>query len=259
MDFTQISTKILSFLSIFPDLWEVKLSGLIFTFFGALGGIILVYQKLKDTFFYKRRWLNNLQQLAPGTTMAFFVSILGTPIFVKKGMQNTKRCVFVHNLFYVEAVTNLDDEVQMFSVTTRSENFNPILILGPYTTDNTFVSVQLGKTKFSELDILGYEGRVESGVGNRRAFYNEEYYFGNPGLYQTYVLSYNDAGTREINATAADLNAGANTTTDPRLKELRTHSVINTYSITAPSINLQSLGVSPWLGADYDQVRVLER
>lgn len=249
----------LSFLSVFPDLWIGKILLLLFAFFGAIGGIVVVWQGAKRVLFKRQLQLRQIARLAPGTTLGFFRGILGAPVFVTSGAR-TKRHVFIDDSFYVEAVTDLGETVLMFSVTTRSSRFNPTLKLGPYSTDRAAVVVRLGKTVFAELDRLGHEGRVKSSRGARRLTYVEQYYFGNPGLYQRYALSMNDAGFLRH---ARDVRFGVfseeiTSTLDARLREFRQAMVINTYTIAAPHADIDQLE-SFRLGADYDQVRVLTR
>jgi hypothetical protein len=240
-----------------PDLWISKLLLLLFAFFGAVGGAVVIWEGARRILFHKRLWLKKIAQLAPGTTLSFFNSLLGSAVFVRTNKE-TKSHIFINRFFYIEAVTDLADTIQMFSVTTRSRRFNPKLKLGPYSADNKYVVVRLGKTKFNEVDGLGHQGTVRSGMGARRISYAEEYYFGNPGLYQHYALSANDAGyvVYDSNLSYGILNEHIENTSDRRLESFRAAMVVNTYTIIAPFVDTVTLGK---YGADYDQVRVLQR
>jgi len=246
-----------SFLQKLPDYWMVKLGSLILGLLGAVGGLIIVSQWIRQKFFYKRIRLNKIKRLAAGTNIGFFSGILGAPVFIKD-TGDFKTFTYVDLLFYVEAITNLSNQVLVFSVTTRDKNFNPEIVVGPFSVDEKIVRVKLGTTRFSELDSLGFEGKVESGAGNRRTYYTEEYYYGNPGLYQTYLFSLNDAGS--YSAAGEDepsiFNCGATKSSDPSLVSFRDNVAINTYTITSPFFNLANLNGTR-IGVDYDEVRVL--
>jgi hypothetical protein len=236
----------------------VQLVLFIFAILGGLGGLILVFNFLETTLFKKAYAKRRLAKLAPSTTINFFNSILGSPTFVNDGGE-TKQYVFVDDLFYVTAVTDLSDKVLAYSVTTRRKDFHPSFTLGPYSITREMVVIKLGKSTFSEINKLGdYSGRVSSGLGARRSFYSEEYYFGNPGRYQTYLFCVNDAGFTRMGDPQV-LNIGATTTSDPQIQRFRKSTIINTYTITAPHLTsdtLRSKGVS-WIGPDLDQVRIL--
>lgn len=231
---------------------------LFLTFFGALGGIILTYQWVQKRFFYKKVYLDKLSKLATTTTIDYFIELLGSPVFTRNS-KSKKHYTFVNRLFYVTVATDLTGQVLMFSVTTRDNDFNPV-----YSNGNGNVphyKVTLGKTTFSELDLSN--GIIHSGLGNRHAFYAEEYYLGNPGLYQTYIFSMNDAGLETVfshnpeNINLSVLNEGILESSDPRLKAFRAWMPINTFSVIAPGVSLSDTETSQWIGVDPDQVRLL--
>jgi hypothetical protein len=139
----------------------------------------------------------------------------------------------------------------------------------------------------------GPEGiRAESGV--RRYFYDESYYEGNPGNYQEYIFGLNDAGYFKIDgeyyegqkalgsfqalpAGHSSLNQlsiedgtlykfnkerdeklASTLKSDTKLDSFRKHATVNTFAITSPNFSVKyDLSKIP-IGADLDQVRVLE-
>ena len=243
-----------------PDQWYTKLFALLFTFLGGLGGVVLIYRAITNFVLRKRNTLSKIQQLAAGTTIGYFSERLGSPAFIND-YGDRKRLTYVQPDFYVGAITDAHDLVIMFSVTTRSGRFNPVLGLGPYTTDRKKkIKISLGKTSFADVDILGTSGKVSMGAGARRGFYVEEYYFGNPGLYQNYCLSLIDAGYHNSsNSTGLNFNTpDIDSTTDLRLQEFRKSTVINTYTIVGPLMT-EPIAAGIDFGVDLDQVRVLNR
>jgi hypothetical protein len=187
-------------------------------------------------------------------TVDFFVETLGSPVFINVN-GSLKQYVFVHELVCVDAMADSNGQVVMYSVTTRSPDFNPILKVNEG--GNPSLNVSLGKTTFADLKLPA--GQIRSGLGNRRAFYVEEYYLGNPGLYQTYGFSVNDAGYPpyvEVE-TPQILNEGIADTTDSRIQSLRRSSIINTYTIAAP-FSMSMSQIAPMrLGVDQDQIRTM--
>ncbi|MFA6408342.1 MAG: ETEC_3214 domain-containing protein [Candidatus Paceibacterota bacterium] len=235
----------------------INILTLVFSFFGGLAGLIFVYKQLEQMIFYKRVWLRKIDQLAASVNINLFFEILGSPVFINTS-ENRKQYVFINDLFYADATADLNGTVLMYTVTTRRSDFNPTLKLA-----NAIAAIKLGIDTFQELDAVAFgSGKVSSGLGNRRAFYFEEYYFGNPGLYQTYLFGINDAGSQKGteggSVNGSIYNLGATETTDPRIQDFRKAAVINTFGVTAPyNNNLDEIGVNLRLGVDLDQVRTV--
>lgn len=167
-----------------------------------------------------------------------------------------KEYVYVNNLFYVQALTDKNNKVLVYSVTTRKKDFNPI-----FNTPDNSIRIILGKTKFSEISD-GPEKKY-GWVGAHTFSYIEKYYLGNPGNYADYYFSINDAGYTEfgefdqltlLNPEFIDLPENFE-----KIKKFRGSSVINTYSVTQPVIDLAiESGLVNNLGPSVDQVRVME-
>lgn len=159
--------------------------------------------------------------------------------------------IFVDESFFVQAITTSEGEVIAYSVTTRTRHFNPKLVLRSFG-----VTVQLGRTRFAQLNALRNPVRLISAVGARRFHYGEIYYLGNPGKYQTFVFSLNDAGYLSIPHTGIHFLMERPDFDDARLKAFRNDAVINTYTVTAPNVGVEDLGPIRF-GANLDQVRTL--
>lgn len=96
--------------------------------------------------------------------------------------------VWVDDLFYVRALTHIDDDdyITRFAVTTRWKRFRPILRVAG-------MKCQLGRTTFEEgvltgIPLVQVDIRAHRGVVAQRA------YLANPGDYQTLIVAANDAG-----------------------------------------------------------------
>ena len=117
-----------------------------------------------------------------------------------------KEAVWIDRDFYVHALADEDQTVHTYSVTTRSKRFHPkYRPPGGYARDSNWLwrllgkghrfkpnpAVKLGKTRFAD---LGRPQQAAAWVGMHNWHYFEPYFFGNPGLYQYFVFSINDAG-----------------------------------------------------------------
>lgn len=173
----------------------------------------------------RRNRYARLRRLGTNAQLSFFSSVLGEPPamrhsfdapftdhFDDQGLpyrlaKTFTECVWIDRDFYVHAIADGDGTVHAYSVTTRSARFHPKLrIPGGSSVERRGLLkrierfrwgfepnpvVRLGKTRFSELEP---PGQAASWVGAHNAHYFEAYWFGNPGLYQNFVFSINDAG-----------------------------------------------------------------
>lgn len=134
------------------------------------------------------RKYENIGELATEVQIDYFKKYLGDPVFVNYSEDRTQQeYVFVDEDFYVQAVTNSDGKILAYAVTTRNGSFTPVLKLP----DDEVV---LGVSKIG--DVRGTPNRSCYGVvaATGGSFYYEEYYFGRPGMYQTYFLGVGGAG-----------------------------------------------------------------
>lgn len=204
-----------------------------------------------------------LTKLAAGVYVKIFDDLLGTPTFVNEYGAVQER-IYVFDEAYVQAIVDGKHAVLAFSVTTRTDSFNPAFYFWNGT--DRHVVVRLGKTRFSELnEMFGGPDSYTGFVGARRVFYAEQLYLGNPSNYQYFVFAFNDAGYSNENSdlgalTDLPIEASEGWVTDisPKVQPFRSSTTINTLMITAPSVDPESILNGPTAGPDYDQVRVLE-
>ncbi len=228
----------------------------IFTILGGFGGLVILRDWFNRRFRRDAILLRKLTSLATTTTIDTFTSALGAPTFINPGPFG-REYVYVMEKCYVAAVTDLSDKVAVFAVTTTDESFSPVL---RFWTGATEAMVRLGSTRFSELGEMGItDGTITSGFGNRRVLYKEEYYLGNPGLYQKYIFGINDAGLLSLGVDVTSFNDGIERADDPRLQAHRSGTTINTYAVGAPFFDASSMQLERWIGADHDQVRLLNQ
>jgi len=182
-------------------------------------------------------------------------------------------CVYIDDYSFVHAVVDQDESVLAYSVTTRKRNFRPrfrppggiseergriLRALGLRFRTRPLVAIRLASSTFDE---LGDPQQAGSWVGAHNLHYFEAFYWGNPGHYQTYVFSVNDAG---YGAWATPFGAQAEfhdfswgfRPSDASYKEMdtwravRSGTRINTYTVISPA-----LGLSDYPFADGDPSR----
>ncbi|HVB59013.1 MAG TPA: ETEC_3214 domain-containing protein [Candidatus Acidoferrales bacterium] len=216
-------------------------------------GVALLVKFYRSTLGYKQVLLGNLSRLAAGVSISYFQAILGPHVF-EKTADGRREHVFVNEYFYVQAITNSEGTVIVFSVTTRTRHFNPSLTMGPYSLTGEIIRIRLGRTKFADIDAFAKPSKLFCSLGARRFQYYEERYFGNPGNYQVFLFAINDAGYRghAFISPRSELSID-----DPQVKEFRQDAVINTYTITAPFRSSDDLK-GFWVGPDHDQVRIVD-
>jgi hypothetical protein len=199
-------------------------------------------KRWRETVGRRRDRYRRLARLGTGAHLSFFVSVLGEPpamrsTVVKDDYQEfispgdpdydptqtdgaaRRRSVtrsfsvstFIDRDYYVQTITDDDETVLAYSVTTRSKRFAPVFQVSPTPSlierwrwrrrdgeaCKPLVRVTLGRTVFADLDstdpdqFAGPHFRIQMGAHNHA--YSEFRYFGNPGLYQSFVWTASDA------------------------------------------------------------------
>jgi hypothetical protein len=116
-------------------------------------------------------------------------------------------CFFIDRDYYVQSISDHEDTVLAFSVTVRRRRFRPTLwvpaklpfverlevLRSAHVWPRPLATVKLGRTRFADLDSKDPEHwappHFRAGAGARWVSYSEFHSYGNPGHYQTYVLS----------------------------------------------------------------------
>jgi hypothetical protein len=188
------------------------------------GAFNLMRSALRRTVWHRRDRYGRLRRLGTNAQLSFFTSVLGDPPAMRRTVdeQVTKyddqghpyrvpkqwiEAVYIDRDFYVHVIADTDETVHGYSVTTRSRWFRPkFRPPGGYGVERKWVprrwerfrwgyrpdnAIKLGRSRFAD---LGRPQRVASWLGAHNAHYFEDYYLGNPGYYQTFVYSINDAG-----------------------------------------------------------------
>lgn len=248
------------------------------------GGVI-VYNFFNKSIRQKAIFYENISRLATEVNITHFNSLLGNPAYINLE-SNLKEYIFVNDLFYVQGVTNSNDKVLAYSVTTRDRSFNPKV---PF-----FEKVLLGKSNFKDIN----EYTIGSGqdpnwaisyLGAHDLFYTEGYYLANPGGYQSIFFSMTKSGYIDYekykiipqyeseNLALPWLEDSPTLSTDTQSKkdylleekeflDFRKENIntINTFTILGPFIAPKDLLVirdgSPYyylFGPEYNQVRLL--
>jgi len=211
---------------------------------------------------------NRLKKLSPEVQISYFGDLLGRPTYINYFDNNTRgyeflkdeirEYIFVDEDYYVQAITDKHDKIMSFAVTSRKEDFSPVLPWG-----NAF-KVILNKTPFSEwiaespLTCYRFTGAHEP------SYYFEEAYFGNPGHYLTYLVGTNTAGySSEFIPSGDDGNYFGRTDCNLISKDDRKNFIPNTFIIRGMSFvaidipERMEIGHWTFFGPDQIQVRTL--
>jgi hypothetical protein len=153
-------------------------------------------------------FVKNFRKLAPHVRHEYVKGLFGEPAWqYKQSVQEltvapetgdlcpveremTVRTWPLGRMGYLTTWCTEDDEVVMYSITTRSKIFRPVVRIG------TEHVVRLGRSRLSSLPSPwpDVEGAVQWAVGAQRYSYAECHYFGSPGGYRTWVVGVSDAG-----------------------------------------------------------------
>jgi len=259
----------------------------------------------------RRDRYERLARLGTGAQLSFFTAVLGEPPAIKRSLSaevNDNRgaveaparvnrkfteCFYIDRDYYVQTLSDVDETVLAFSVTTRSRRFKPTFAAIP--TPNTLrrkrwerehampypaplYEVRLGRSRFSDVQGLrewGPPQTVKVAYGARSFSYSELYYFGNPGHYQTHVFTASDASGRwpDVSVEEAWRDVGAAGTDgqwsnpmDERegikqwheltaVDHFRRHALITTFTLIGPFFSAKDYPV--YFGPHGDEVRTL--
>ncbi len=251
--------------------------GVVIFFFSSLITIVegggILEQKVFAPMRYKAVLYDKLANLAPETNINYFISQLGEAAFINTYKSGLREYIFVHKLFYVQAIVDKSEKVIGYSVTTRDKNFNPRF---------SFFDIYLGKSTFQDLAKEFGDSRkpdwLISYLGAHDLFYTEGYYMGNPGGYQSFFFGMSMAGYSNENEYSVipdyqtkDLTLSFGSLGEEELpQEIQTFlannaNTINTYSILSPFVSIKDIAsirdgdVYFYLfGPNQNQVRLLD-
>lgn len=233
----------------------------------------------------RRVLAERLNQLATGVTTRWVEERLGPPAFVgdfhippdqettPPGKPSVLReLIYRTKHAWIQVLADENDAVARFSITVTDPRFHFQV------RDLTFyhLNARLGHSRFSDVGVGIWnapDGRSLN-IAARRREYSESYWFGNPGNYQRYVLSHNDAGTGKFFFNIR-LLGGPSWCQEGRLmfndnrpvapppfhpeapyaKAFRAGTTINTLTVLSPT--MPPTGLAPPRGPDADHVRVL--
>lgn len=132
---------------------------------------------------------DKLNKLATQVQIDYFTKLLSDPVFINKSEDKAYiEYIYVNENYYVQAITDDNKKVLAFTVVSRKKDFNPILDYfgGEYT---------LLKSSLADVRKNGSPENCYLNIPASGPFsYYEDYYYGRPGLYQTYRVGIAQAG-----------------------------------------------------------------
>jgi hypothetical protein len=215
----------------------------------------------------RRGLRRKLNRLALGVTNQYVETLFGAPTFQRNlppGADYVERTYRTPHA-WLTLWFSREEAVQLMSITITDPHFR-FKTVG-VTFDN--LKVTLGRSSFSDVRAASTGKRLE--IGARTYEYAESYYFGNPGNYGHYVLSFSMLGRGTFNASAVrntylwcegeipprqdDDTAVCNPM--PRMEPFRAGTTINTLTISAANLPVPQV-TKDWVGVSEQLVRGLQ-
>jgi hypothetical protein len=221
--------------------WPAGAAGVL-TVIAVLGSAVLYLGKAaNEQFDWRDDEYGKLHSLAAGFDLAYFKSVLGTPIFSRARKTGYTESSFRGRGYWVQALS-YGNIVKLYAVTACEGDFEPT-----FTIPGLDIDIGLNQDKLADVDSIPEATNLDyrySGATASTWLY-ETTGGGNPGYYKSYLWGINDAcpdwysqftdiykavpfpGVQRM---ASDLG--------PQLRELRNEGVVNTYAETAPKVDL---------------------
>lgn len=225
----------------------------------------------------RRAASRRLERLRPNVQLEYFREILDlVPIF-KRRLRDHTELIFRHTDFYVQVLIDTDDQVMFYAVTKRNHRFRPRMWpneVHPRSHPQPH-SGRLGDATFHDIAPNGVDGiKLFVRSATTPTHYIESYYYGNPGLYQSYLSGLNECGPIDVEhallapllGPPTALGSFAAHPGDEQLDEwlangdvidFRQRAVPNTYGLSAPGFSPSEYGPDFPLGPDPVQMRTI--
>lgn len=284
---------------------------------GALSAVLIVSGAIRtlylDTVGRRRDRYSRLSRLGTGAQVPFFTSVLGEPPAVQHTVVKEDSMVpldrddpgydpdayqqkaepraftvsiYLDRDYYVQTISDDDQTVLAYSVTTRSRRFRPSLRPVPKlglherrrfrragASYRPPPRIVLGRTRFADLDATEPEHfappRLRLRLGAHNFDYSEFAYYGNPGRYQSFVWSASDVARQgrlgDLASARAELPADEWSGTgddEPDWSELielqrfRRETAITTYTVCGTRLLLDNYPTARF-GVGEHEVRTL--
>lgn len=270
---------------------------------GALSAFLVVSGAIRALFLRtvgrRRDRYGRISRLGTGAQLPFFTSVLGEPPAVQHSVVKDDYMVpldrddpewdpdryqvkaqprafvvsvFIDRDYYVQTVSDDDQTVLAYSVTTRSRRFRPSLrpipVLGwrerfRLRRDRSYRRLQprivLGRTRFADLDATEADHfappRLRFRLGAHNFDYSETVYYGLPGRYQSFVWSASDVARQGPLGNVGEARAGlpeggwshiGSSDNWPdwseliELRRFRRETAITTYTVCAVGLTLEN-------------------
>ena len=228
------------------------------------------FMKYNETLGNTQIQYKKIQNLSANVHISKFTEAFGNPAIINNVEKDKlKNYVYINKLFYVDVLTNLDDKVMSYAVTTRNRDFSPTITIPVTEYNGKPTQITLNKSTpadispFIENQPMGTFPTCTAIFGVRRFWYFEGLYKGNPNNYQSVYYGINDAGIindSDITTLAKAVGNGSTECTNVP-SEFRKTAKINTFMVTAPFefIALEaSKAAQIKFGVELDEVRVIK-
>lgn len=188
----------------------ITVAGSLVALFAAIGSIYNGFQITKrlfsffsNKFFGKYILYRKLKEIQTGLNIKFVESIIGVPVTIRMlpreySLDSFSERIYEHQWYFLRVIVDKENNVVFYSITVRDLIFNPYIPLTLYQGDikRPYVgNMQLGKMSLADMkDYSPEDFNVDTWGMSAGPYYNERYYFGNPGNYKDYFFEFSSSG-----------------------------------------------------------------
>jgi hypothetical protein len=189
--------------------------------YGGVQAFNAISNTIQEKYFENQILYERLAKINTGLNIEFVEDIIGKPAIIKKlpsqlvnytkssdgtwkdvsypsGLDEYTERIYIHKKYFLQIITNAENIISSYAITTRDPSFNPRVPLEiyhatsqesmyPYITD-----LNIGKMKIT--DLKDTPENINIGNWGMNYFYIETYYFGNPGFYKHYLFELSPSG-----------------------------------------------------------------
>ncbi len=234
-----------------------KLLAFLIFLYGLVNAIIGLHGYFKDLIFKNNNLYQRLSQINTLASDGYVTELFGEPFLIRKlpadyqfsgdsvaSIENLTERIYSDEKFYLQTISGENNEVVAYSITTRDNDFNPLVPLelsrgvqnsdGSYGAKKFISDLKLGKSHFQDLkDETPL--KISFNSPNQHTFYLEGHYFGRPGGYKYYLFGISPYGSHEERDEMYDLAhafmEGNNVLDDADFLRWRSEQKFNTFGI----------------------------
>lgn len=170
--------------------------------YGGVQAIGHLYGYTKSVFFENVAIYEALDKINTGVSTEYVEQFVGRPTITVRlpipPLAHYTERIYAHKKYFLRTVTDLEGVVLFYSVTARDADFEPRVPLELYELNENSEEIAVIKNlrlgKFSFPDLVDDPVFARFDFSSKLFYYNETFYFGNPGFYKHYIFEFSNSG-----------------------------------------------------------------